>query len=247
MNKSKRIITCLLIMIGLSICLNISAQEREKNWSIVPRVGLNMSNLSDMDFLYGDNKVAKTKTLTDFTIGADYEQWVHPNVSLAIGAHYSRQGCHYKSFAEKYTTNQSNVMHCEGTDNNNIHLQYINIPLTASYHLNDFLAVKAGVQCGVFLSGNWVTEHTEWTETNGITEDFKTTDTNDKLDWMCAKTVWSIPLGVEFSYDHILINVSYAFPVTGFGKKVEIPGASEKEKISKGFNKVWTLSVGYRI
>lgn len=244
--------TILLIAVAMLFCQNGNAQERDRDWSIIPRVGLNFSNLGDMTVWYGDdmnnmdNKISPN-VLTDYTLGADFEYFFHPALSVSLGAHYSRQGCHYRSYSTKYTTDKPNEYRCEGVDNNNIRLQYINVPVSAALHVTDYLAIKAGIQCGFNISGNWTSDVTTWTQKLNETEDFSTISTNEDIKWMCAKTVWAIPVGIELEYENVIINAGYSIPLSGFCKEVPIPGGASPERMSNGRNKVWTISVGYRL
>ena len=236
-----------ILAFALIISTSIKAQDSEKDWSIIPRVGLNLSNLGDMDVWYGDNEKATPRTMPDFFAGAEFDYRIHPAVSVSIGAFYSRQGCHYKNYSVSEKTSQTGVVHVEGMENQNIHLQYLNIPVMGKLHISESVALKAGIQCGVYLSGNWVSDYSEMDIRNGETQNIQSTHDDSNLNWMCAKTVWSIPVGVEFEYSHVIVSASYAIPLTGFCKSVDMLSTTGKDKISNGCNKVLSFSVGYRL
>lgn len=235
-----------VIILMFAAVLNANAQENKKRWSVIPRLGLNLSNLDDMDLFYDFDKKQKPSRTADVMAGAEFEYRLHPALSVGVGALYSRQGCHYKSYSVTYSTDQPNTQHVEGVDNNNIRLQYINIPVTGSWHISESFALKLGVQCGVFLAGNWTNDITTMDVTKDEVQNATTMHADDDLEWMCAKTVWSMPLGVQFEYCNVLVDISYAIPLTGFAKEIVIPGATKPEKMSKGRNQVLSFSVGYR-
>lgn len=225
----------------------VSAQGvSRKKWSVIPRVGVNFSNLGDMSVFHGNASVEeRPKTMSDITAGAEFRYFVHPAIEVSVGAFYSRQGCHYKNYHDTYTTDLPNKVHVDGVENSNIHLQYFNIPVMGSLHLSENVALQLGVQCGVFLDGHWVNDYTRMDVIDGISQNVVTNHVDDDLSWMCASTVWSMPIGVEFEYEHVLFSGSYAIPLSGFCKKVPIPGGNP-DKMSRGSNRVLTFSVGYR-
>lgn len=248
----KRVVILCFVLL---MTLGMSAQSQQKKWSVIPKIGVNFSNLSDMS-VWADCDEAPTpslhearpRTMTDLLVGAEFDYNVHPALEIGVGAYYSRQGCHYKNFSNEDRTNLP-VVSIDGWDNNNVHLQYLNIPVMAKLHVNDNVALKAGVQCGIFLSGNWAYDITtikidELTHENVGTP--STVSNDDDFSVWAASTCWSMPLGVEFEYEHVVLDVSYAFPLSGFCKTKKDELFPNGFMASKGRNRVLSMTVGYR-
>ena len=236
----------IIILLALTLYTTMMYAQgySSKNWSIVPRIGLNFSNLGDMS-VWHQQREETPKTLTDIVAGAEFDYYVHPAIEVGIGAFYSRQGCHYKDYSDTYSTNKPNIIKVDGVENSNVHLQYLNIPVTGKFHLDDNIAIKAGVQCGILLNGKWENDYTEIEVVDGISQNATVNHIDDDIKWMCRKTVWSMPIGIEFEYEHVLFGATYAIPLTGFSKTVG-QDSGTPTKLSKGSNRVLTFSVGYR-
>lgn len=221
----------------------------QKKWSVIPRVGVNFSNLSGMTLMHtslSGEKKESPKTMTDLMVGAEFDYYVHPAIEVGLGAFYSRQGCHYKNFSDSYSTNKPNTILVSGVENNNVHLQYLNIPVIGTLHISDNVSLKAGLQCGVFLAGNWVSDMSDMEVVDGISQNVITTHSDYDIGWSCADLVWSMPLGFEFEYERVLFTATYALPLTGFGKEIPAPGDLKPTKVYSGSNRVVSISVGYR-
>ncbi len=214
------------------------AQKPVGQLSFIPRVGLNLSNLGDMDFHYftsgsGIEKKHKSKSRPDFMLGADMEYQVMKPLAVSLGAYYSRQGCRW---ATLYTHNSKESE--TGWEDMFIKLPYLNVPVTARLYINDYISFVAGVQCGVYLGGGRL----EYTSTDIIVDPksgerklSKTEEHSDKINNM-KPVVMSIPLGVAVEYEHVIIDARYNMPMTKFNKM-----------FSNGGNQVLTFSVGYRL
>jgi len=240
-----------LMVLCLACVSGVWAQKRVGQFSFIPRVGLNLSNLGDMDIHNSNSNqvVVDAKIRTGIVAGAEVEYTAHKAVGVSIGAFYSRQGCHFNDYSmgEKVVDTQLSIL--QGVENHNVILQYINIPLQAKLHINDFLSLKTGLQCGVFLSGH---RTFDWNYTEVKNEEVQksvTTSQDENYKDYCSKTVWSIPVGFEVEYDHVNISVSYAIPLNGFAKETVLSsgGNNYSYRMSKGRNKVLSLTVGYRL
>lgn len=98
------------------------AQHAVGTFTIQPKVGLNLANVTDGD---GDIRVGAVA-------GAEFEYQISDIFSLSAGALYSMQGC--KGEVEGYDAT--------------VKLDYLNIPILANVYVAKGLAVKLGIQPG---------------------------------------------------------------------------------------------------
>ena len=111
----------IIFAVVLMTTITAMAQFEEGDFTVAPKVGLNIATLSDAD-----------KAITDLHFGLEAEYMVTDNFSLGIGAIMSNQGAKYTS----------------GNVESKVDLDYVHIPILGSYYLLSGLAVKAGVQPG---------------------------------------------------------------------------------------------------
>lgn len=96
--------------------LGINAQRAAGTFSVQPKVGMTLANLTKGN---GDVKVGAIA-------GAEFEYQVHPIVGISFGALYSMQG--------------------SKNDDVKMNLDYINVPILANIYVVKGLALKAGIQ-----------------------------------------------------------------------------------------------------
>lgn len=173
----------ILIMAAAAMmaAVGASAQHREGDICIQPRVGVTFSTLTNTD---------DAKMKVNLTYGAEYEQFVTDQFSLAGGILFTNQGTKYKSL--------------DAPLNN----YYFAMPITANYYVLPGLAVKAGVQPAYRVKTNM--------KVDGQTYDLdKIMDLLfDGTDVKMSKFDLSIPVGLSFEYNHITLDARYNFGVT---------------------------------
>ena len=99
------------------------AQYQTGDITVQPKVGLNISDYTDVD---------DSKTRAGLAAGVEFEYHVSPLLGISAGAIYSMQGCKGKD---------------EGVDLT-LKNDYINIPILANVYVAQGLALKAGIQPG---------------------------------------------------------------------------------------------------
>lgn len=115
----------LMVVVALMTTICVNAQNEEGDWTIMPKVGLNLATWS------GD---PDAKWLSGYMGGFEVECGVTDNFGLVAGLHYSLQG-------EKDDVNKTKFM-----------FGYTNVPLLAQYYPVKGLAIKTGVQLGFVAS-----------------------------------------------------------------------------------------------
>lgn len=220
----------------LMMVLSANAQKKVGEWSFIPRLGMNLSNVSNMDVWTGDPGTTDAKHKPSYApgvvAGMEVEYQLMAPLGISVAALYSQQGCHYSPFTVYESESKA-----EGTDNYNYKWQYLNIPVTANLYANEFVSLRVGLQAGVYLSGK---SHYEIAEINIDKNGHKTngnvTIFDEKMQNM-KPVVWSIPVGFGLEYDHVLVDVRYNIPLSQAGNGEFLKGCR---------NKVWSFSVGYR-
>lgn len=122
------------------------AQYSGGEFTIQPKIGLNVSNLSNYDD--SDYKAG-------LVAGVEAEYHINNWFAISGGLLYSQQGADY--------TNKSNHFQSKFTTK----LDYLNIPILANFYVAKGLSLKAGVQPGFLLSAK-----NDNTSIKAVCEDF---------------------------------------------------------------------------
>ena len=147
-----------------------------------------------------------SKTRPGVVAGAELEYHLSPLVGLSAGLQYSMQGCKFDESGATVT----------------IKNDYLNIPILANFYVAQGLAIKAGVQPGFKLSSKATAKAGGNSATADIDDDaFKSFDL-------------SIPVGVSYEYQNIVLDARYNWGVT----KV-MDGTDSK-------NSVFQITLGYK-
>ncbi len=215
------------------------AQESTGTFSLIPKVGLSLANISNYELYYLKETafytegVAKGKYNSRFMGGVEAEYQAFPTTSLSLGVFYSRQGCR---ISDLEFVGMAKVR--EELDDIRQSLDYINVPFTVNQYLTDGLAIKAGVQLGFLLNSELSYESTTFTKKEGdIWEMSKKEDIAADDKSLRNSLDVSIPIGLSYEYLNVVIDARYHLGLTRLYKDSSFP----KEK-----NQLITLSVGYK-
>ena len=219
---------------ALFVSSAVKGQEPVGTFSLIPKIGVSLANLSGEKIYYNDSDMpAKGKYNARFVGGVEAEYQMLPTTSISLGVGYVQQGCRYSDFEIGNTETIS-----EGWDDVRSRIDYIQCPLTINQYLTDGLAVKAGIQVGVLVNSDFsysitpIKHFTDGSIEYGKTEDMKT----DQKSVMRSVDV-SIPVGLSYEYMNVVLDARYHFSLTEIYKDKLWP--SEK-------NKVFTITVGYK-
>lgn len=219
---------------ALSVSSAVKGQEPVGTFSLIPKIGVSLANLSGEKIYYNDSDIpAKGKYNARFVGGVEAEYQMLPTTSISLGVGYVQQGCRYSDFEIGNTETIS-----EGWDDVRSRIDYIQCPLTINQYLTDGLAVKAGIQVGFLVNSDFsysitpIKHFTDGSIEYGKTEDMKT----DQKSVMRSVDV-SIPVGLSYEYMNVVLDARYHFSLTEIYKDKLWP--SEK-------NKVFTITVGYK-
>lgn len=213
------------------------AQVEPGTFSVIPRVGVNLSTISG-ESLTTDVGTMKSKFKAGAAAGLDLEYRISAPFSASIGAYYSREGCNYKdNVLDQRELGTYNVFsRCYFT------IDYLKIPVMARWYATDKLSVGTGLQAGI---GLWNRTHTESQEVK-VNENGSYTYSTD-IEKANVKgnglrnVLWSVPVSVAMEYERVIIDLRYSIPLSKvYRSNGKNPGGGERVQC-------WSISVGYRI
>ena len=199
----KKIMTIVAL---LTVTVSMLAQHDEGGFTIQPKVGLNVATLSNAD-----------KSIANFHLGLEAEYMFTDQFSLGFGALLSNQGAKYNATEslERYESD----------------LDYVQVPILASYYILPGLAVKTGIQPGFKMraKAKFGDHKVDLDKLYGLYNNV--TDDNAKVSTVDI----SIPIGVSYEYKNIVLDARYCWGLT----KVLNQGEAFR-------NRVFMLSLGYK-
>lgn len=171
--------TWILTIVALLTSIVTVAQCREGTFTVQPKVGLNVSTLTDAQ-----------KTIGDACFGLEGEYMITNIFSLSAGVMVSNQGGKYDKDGLRYTAD----------------LDYANIPIMANVYVLPGLALKAGVQPGFRLKAKMKTDDgtydvDEFYKLVGML----TPGEEPKV----YKFDLAIPVGISYEYNNVVLDARY--------------------------------------
>ena len=172
----------LLTLAVLTASMAAMAQHREGDFLVQPKVGLNISTLSDAD-----------KTIGDANFGIEAEYMATDLFSVSGGIMVSNQGGKYDDdLYGSYT----------------VDLDYANVPIMANLYVLPGLAIKAGAQLGFRMKAKVKLDNSTFDMDEfyarsiglGLGDELKV----NKFDL-------SIPVGISYEYKNAVIEARYAW------------------------------------
>ena len=112
----------LILLVMLAATFTAQAQHDAGDFSIQPRLGITISNLTDFD-----------KSKVNFAYGVEFENYFTERFSLAAGLLFTNQGA-------KVNPTGAN------TEKTTLNIYYGTLPITANFYVLPGLALKAGLQ-----------------------------------------------------------------------------------------------------
>ncbi len=177
-------ILALIALMAMSV--TVQAQHEEGEFTIQPRLGITISNLTDGD-----------KWKTNFTAGVEFEKFLTDEFSFSGGLLFTNQGSIYNSLNEKTGSNEKLTMS----------LYYGAIPLMANYYILPGLALKAGIQPAFRLKAR--------VEQGGDKIDLdKFTNLIYGNDVKINKFDFSIPIGLSYEFKGVTLDARYNIGLT---------------------------------
>ncbi len=174
----KKKILSMVVLMSTSLCT--FAQNGVGEWSFMPKVGINLSTMTNDD----DAKIRPA-----LTIGGEFDYVVSPKVALSFGAMYSQQGC------------KGNVQGIDAT----IKMDYINVPIIAACRVTDNLSVKVGLQPGFLINDKVKVSANGASAEVGLKESYEAAG----MDVTIHKFDLSIPIGISYDFSNVQLDLRY--------------------------------------
>ncbi len=156
--------------------------------------------------------------------GLDFQYQIVKRFACLVGLHYSMQGL------EGPLPFTDNWMYSV----NRTKMDYINIPILAKFYVYKGLSVNAGIQPGF----------------NVISKTKNSTFYYPELDPPTAFKAntfdFSIPLGISFEFQNVVLDARYNFGLTKMAKNVSNVISPENDSDIDAKNRVFQFSVGYK-
>lgn len=230
----RRFFFCILLMAAMVA----RAQVGTGTWSLIPHVGISIAKFSNDEIFLGPS-MADAMTAqyrTGFTGGADVRYQLARSVALSLGVAYTQRGTKYKNAEHQESENPATYV--VGHDSWQ-RLGYIDVPLMAHLFVAPGLALNVGVQPSFLVDAKMHYESQAYTldEESGARQWGQNEETDSKNKSLFQAAQFSIPMGLSYEYEHVVLDVRYDIPVTK---------ACKKDAGSDARNRGFLLTVGYR-
>lgn len=222
------------ILVISAVALTASAQNEQGKFNIIPRLGVNLFNVSGSDIYLNaeTNDKLEGKTKAGVFAGVDVQYQALPTTAFSLGAFYSREGCR---FDETDLSGREPGKYSPYSDES-MSYDYLQVPIMVHQYIARGLSINAGIQPGFLLHANLHYEQGEVTiGKDGHYEYGNITEKDQKLE--DGKTfAFAIPVGISYEYMNVILDARYVFGLTN----------TYKDDLW-GKNHGVTISVGYKL
>ena len=220
-----------IVTLAILSATTLSAQQKTGTFSILPKIGVSLTNTNDKLFTVDGNSL-DTKYKGESSGGLDVAYQISSSIGVSVGAYYSNQGNRYSNI--EYTTSNKKIS--IGMQNVRADLSYLCVPIMAQIYVAKNFSCNAGIQADFGLSGK-----IKWDETSyELQEDGgkKPSETTEKTDnnYSPKKFGVSIPVGISYEYMNVVLDARYNI---GLSNTYDIPGDKTKKYC-------FLFTVGYR-
>ena len=203
-----------IMMVAAMMLLSVGAfaQNEVGQFTLQPKVGMNLATVTNSS-MNGNDGTFKF----DFAAGIEAEYGIAENFSLAAGVLYSRQGVSLGDFERGI--NGSVIGYKSLRDN----IDYINIPIVANYYLAPGFAIKAGIQPAFLMSAKQ--------KADGVNQPDIDVDWKDA----CNTFDFSIPVGLSYEVNNVVIDARYNFGLTKINKDGDDSNKNSVIQVTLGY------------
>jgi hypothetical protein len=229
-----------LVFILLLSTVIVNAQGRDGTFSIIPRIGFAVSDLTGNNSDIYDASASSTspehvfnsKMKAGVAGGVEVEYQANPNVSFSAGVLYSMRGVKYDDYLEPVTSGKTT-----GWSDLRSNLQYLDVPVLANYYLAKGLAVKGGLTFSYLLDATVKYKMAEVTvEKDGaMTYGSPVKKSNNDND-ICNKELFAATVGLSYEYMNVVLDARYSYGIN----------STYKGWFGKAHDSTLTFMLGYR-
>ena len=203
----------------LVVCLALSsmcamAQNGVGKWSLIPHIGVSVVSMTS-DYFPSDDVTWKTDTKFRSNVagGLDLEYQYSPSVAFSGGLWYREGGTRYKdlTISMDETEGTGRAFH-----DAYVRLNYLAVPLMAHVYLAKGLSLNGGIEPAFLIkqrSQYQMQSYTYDSQKKSWQDDVNrkyTDDSNENYQTFML----SIPVGVSYEYEHVILDARYEFGLT---------------------------------
>ena len=220
----------ILIVLVTSTLVSM-AQNKLGTWSVIPHVGVSISSLLGGSGIYEigieQGTEVKTHALLGFVGGADVMYQASDAVGLSAGLSFVQAGCKLEDYTDEHTIGYDRYLR----------INYVTMPILIHSYLLPGFSVKAGIEPTLLVSAksNEIQQSFE-VDKEGKKSNFHEDEFTIDMKNGMRKFGLSIPIGVSYEYENVVLGALYHVGVFNIYKK----GDSSR-------NSVFEVSVGYKL
>ncbi len=237
MKTNKRFLLTFIIVLSATVAI---AQGKKGSFSFTPQVGVALGKLSGNEIYtsIGDNGLSDKKInqryRAGFTVGGEVSYQYTEPLAFSLGVFYTQAGTKYDNYeVDDEKTGWAMVDHT-------ITLGYVSVPLMASLYIAPGFAVKAGLEINFNTQSKQQYESGSYTinEEDGMRDYGQLTHTEADLKQFTSKTTLTLPVGLSYEYEHVVLDARYHIPLT--------KAMDDAYHVTTSRERLFTVSVGYR-
>lgn len=236
-----RKLTAAIFLIVAAIYNNVFAQSRTGTFSIIPKIGTNISNATNNDLMTSVDDLSptlKSKSKAGLVFGADVQYQATDNIAISAGVGFSRQGYRYADYEVPGTVTDE-YTEFEGITDCHHNLDYITVPLMLHGYVARNLAIGAGIQAAFIVDNKYSSESTSFKKYKNGMKEYETTSEKFETELgseFLHKCDFSIPVSISYEYANVVVAATYNIGLTSFTKK----------PLEQSKNKVLMFTAGYK-
>ena len=220
----------ILIVLVTSTLVSM-AQNKPGTWSVIPHVGVSISSLLGGSGIYevADNEVVEVKPYASlgFIGGADVMYQASDVVGVSAGLSFVQAGCKLEDYTDDHTVVYDRYLR----------INYVSMPILIHSYLLPGFSVRAGVEPTLLLGAKSHEVQQSFDvdregKKSNFSEDEFTIDVKNGM----RKIGLSIPVGVSYEYENVVLGALYHVGVFNIYKEGESSRSS-----------VFEVSVGYKL
>lgn len=233
----------IVTLLGLLCVMVADAQNEVGSWSVIPRVGVNLSNLSNDCYAIGSEETPgtqKSQYKAGMKAGVEVEYQATATTALSAGLFYSMQGSRCPDMLKSYKGMDANepVTNYTAISDFTNDLQYLAVPIMLRRYIFKGFSVGVGVQLGYLLKAKTHLCSQQYVEYTDGAHKYEPINTYDNDVTSSTKRFdFSAPIiGISYEYENVILDARYALGLTNTSK-IDVVNTK---------NRNFDVTIGYR-